>query len=340
GGRVSLSGAETITTPGEEACILVVEDDAALRQVLDEHLAALGYRVLTAASAEAALAVLEASRVDLVLTDVHMGAMSGIELCAHIKTDPRLQLTPVVVLTSAADLDARVAGLGAGADDFFSKPVEFAELRTRVAALLRVKFLVDQLDRAEGVITTLGLTIEARDPYTAGHCQRLARYALALGQALGADAATLRALRLGGFLHDLGKIAVPDAILLKPGPLDAGERERMKTHPVVGEDLVRGLRTIEGVQAIIRHHHERWDGSGYPDGLKGEAIPAGARIMAVVDVYDALRTERPYKAALPHRKALSILLRETEAGFWDPRVITAFDQVLADLGENGTTEAR
>ena len=312
------------------ATILVVDDDRGLREVLEEHLGALGYRVRTADSAEAALQVLDRTSPDLILTDVHMGAMSGIELCRHLKGDPRFQLTPVVILTSLADLDARVAGLAAGADDFFAKPIEFLELRTRVAALLRVKSLLDQLERAEGVITTLGLTIEARDPYTAGHCERLSRYAVAVGEALRVDAATLRALRLGGFLHDLGKIAIPDRVLLKPGAFDPAEREQMKTHPVVGADLVRGMRTLDGVRPIIRHHHERWDGSGYPDGLKGEAIPIGARIMAVVDVYDALRTDRPYKRTLAHEASMTILRRETESGSWDPRVLAAFANLVRD----------
>ncbi len=312
--------------------ILVVEDDREVRELLAESLAALGYHTLTADSAEGALVLLESVAPDLILTDVHMGAMSGIELTARLKRDPRFQLTPVVILTAVADLDARVAGLEAGADDFFAKPFELAELRTRLAALLRVKHLVDQLERAENVITTLGAVIEARDPYTAGHCERLARYTGALAQALGVNGPVLKALKLGGFLHDLGKIAVPDGILLKRGPLDGPERERIKLHPVVGADLVRGMRTLEEVRPIIRHHHERWDGSGYPDGLRGEAIPLGARIMAVVDVYDALHTERPYKPALAHAKAVEILLHETDTGAWDPRVVTAFVDVLGQIG--------
>ena len=311
--------------------ILVVEDDPAMQELLVESLVALGYRTLTADSAEAALALLETATPDLILTDVHMGAMSGIELTRAVKRDPRFELTPVVIVTAVADLDARVAGLGAGADDFFAKPFELTELRVRVAALLRVKAVVDQLERAERVITTLGATIEARDPYTAGHCERLASYAAALATALGVNAPTLRALRLAGFLHDLGKIAVPDGILLKRGPLDAAERKRIKLHPVVGADLILGMRTLEDVRLIIRHHHERWDGSGYPDGLRVEAIPLGARIMAVVDVYDALHTERPYKPALEHANAVEILLRETDAGAWDPRVVTAFVDVLRQM---------
>ncbi len=315
----------------EQQTILIVDDDEAVRETLAELLGTRGYGVLTAASAEAALEILERIPPDLVLTDVHMGAMSGIELCARVKADPRFQLTPVVVLAGISDLDARVAGLAAGADDFFAKPVAFPELSTRLQALVRVKSLVDQLERAESVIATLGSTIEARDPYTAGHCERLARYAMALGRELGVEPRLLKALELGGFLHDLGKIAVPDGILLKPGPLDEIERKTMETHPAAGADLVRGLRTLDEVTPIIRHHHEHMDGSGYPDGLKGEAIPLGARIMAVVDVYDALRTVRPYRRDLSHEEAVRILAAETDAGFWDPVVVTTFMALLGDL---------
>jgi putative two-component system response regulator len=312
----------------ERPTILVVEDDPHIRDLLSGLLGALGYRLLMAASAEQALDVLTVVSPDLVLADVHLGAMSGIELCAQLKADPRYELMPVVILTAVGDLEARVAGLAAGADDFFTKPVEFVELRTRLAALLRVKTLLSQLDRAEAVITTLALTIEARDPYTLGHCDRLSRYAVALGEALGLDHEMVRALRLGGYLHDLGKIAVPDGILLKPGPLDPIEQERIRAHPGAGSDLVLGLRSLELVRPIMRHHHEKWDGSGYPDRLKGEAIPLGARIISVVDVYDALHTDRPYKAALPHSDAVSLLIRETDAGYWDPKIVDIFLEVL------------
>ncbi|HEY7651896.1 MAG TPA: HD domain-containing phosphohydrolase [Methylomirabilota bacterium] len=312
----------------ERPTILIVEDDPHIREVLSGLLGALGYRLLMAASAEQALDALEVVSPDLVLTDVHLGAMSGVELCAQLKADPRYELMPVVILTAVGDLEARVAGLAAGADDFFTKPVEFVELRTRLTALLRVKTLLSQLDRAEAVITTLALTIEARDPYTLGHCDRLSRYAVALGEALGLDQEMLRALRLGGYLHDLGKIAVPDGILLKPGPLDPIEQERIRAHPGAGSDLVLGLRSLELVRPIMRHHHEKWDGSGYPDRLKGEAIPLGARIISVVDVYDALHTDRPYKAALPHSDAVSLLMREADAGYWDPKIVDTFLDIL------------
>ncbi|HYB40253.1 MAG TPA: HD domain-containing phosphohydrolase [Candidatus Methylomirabilis sp.] len=313
--------------------ILVVEDEPHIRDVLSGLLGALGYRVLMASAAEQALDALHVVAPDLVLTDVHLGAMSGVELCAKLKADPRYELMPVVILTAVGDLEARVAGLAAGADDFFTKPVEFVELRTRLGALLRVRQLLNQLDRAEAVITTLALTIEARDPYTLGHCDRLSRYAVALGEALGLDQEILRALRLGGYLHDLGKISVPDGILLKPGPLDPLEQERIRAHPGAGSDLVLGLRSLELVRPIMRHHHEKWDGSGYPDGLKGEAIPLGARIISVVDVFDALHTDRPYKTAMSRPDAVSQLLRETDAGYWDPRIVDTFLEILRHYRE-------
>jgi putative two-component system response regulator len=313
------------------ATILVVDDDAALRDLLAEYLASLGHTVLAAESGEAALQTLGLTAPDLIVTDVRMMGMDGIELTSRIKRDPRFQLTPIIILTALGDLDARVQGLAAGADDFFSKPFEVVELAARIAALLRLKALTDQLDRAEAVLVALGHAIEARDPHTAGKCDRLARHAPALGRALGADDALLRALRLGGALHDIGKVAIPDRILLKPDRLDPEERRLMETHAVVGADLLRGLRTLDDVRPIVRHHHERMNGSGYPDGLAGEAIPFGARIVAVLDVFDSLYTARAYRAALSREQALEVLLRETDAGSWDPRVVTAFREMLKDL---------
>ena len=311
--------------------ILVVDDEPDVREMLHDQLVHLGYVVRTAASAEAALKDVELVAPDLVLTDVHMKGVSGVELCRRLKADPRFAFTPVVIVTAVTDLDARVAGLAAGADDFFGKPFELTELSTRVGALLRVKMLLDQLERAEGLIVTLGATIEARDHYTAGHCERLAAYAVALGRALGVPEPLRRALHLGGYLHDLGKIAVPDTVLLKEGALSPAEMKQIQRHPGVGADLVRGLHTLDDVRPIIRHHHERWDGSGYPDGVGGESIPLGARIMAVVDVFDALHTARPYKAALSTAEALGILKAECDAGAWDPRAVPRFVEIVGDL---------
>jgi putative two-component system response regulator len=315
----------------DRATILLVEADLDARRVLTALLGELGYGVVAANSAERALDALNVVAPDLILTDVHLGAISGIELCARVKSDPRYELTPLVILTALSERESRLAGLVAGADDFVAKPVELAELRARVTTLLRVKSLVDPLERTEAVVTSSALTIEARDTYTSGHSDRLAHYAVAVGRALGVDAPTLRALRLGAYLHDLGRIAVPESTLLKPGLLDAQERKLMQAHSIVGSDLVQGLRGLDLVRPIIRHHHERLDGSGYPDGLKGEAIPLGARIISCVDVYDALHCPRPYRSALPHDEAISVLLQETDSGYWDPPIVRVFIDVLRDF---------
>jgi cyclic di-GMP phosphodiesterase len=303
---------------------LIVDDEPGVRSVLEGLLIGQGYQPLSAASGEEALRLLEGVVPSVVLTDVDMPGMNGVELTRHIKAHPDLQLVPVVILTGIADLHARVAGLAAGADDFFAKPVDLLELRTRLAALARTKALVDELEQAERIIRALGLTIEARDPYTGGHCARLASHAASVGRALGVDAEMVRALTVAGYLHDLGKIAVPDSILLKAGPLDEAEWAKIREHPNRGAELVSGLRSLELVRGIVRHHHERLDGSGYPDGLTGGAIPLGARIMAVVDVYDALVTARPYKVALGPEEAQKILRGETDAGAWDPEIVSVF----------------
>jgi cyclic di-GMP phosphodiesterase len=316
------------TTP----VVLIVDDEVEIRTLMAEAVQMLGYRPIVAGDGGRALALLGSERPDVVITDVCMPGIGGIELTRRIKADSRFQFLPVVIVTAAADLDGRIAGLEAGADDLFAKPVHLGELAARLRVLVDLKTAIDQLEQAEQIIVALALTIEARDPYTAGHCARLADHATRLGEALGLDGATLRALRLGGLLHDLGKVAVPDSILLKTGPLDPEERRRMRDHPVAGETLVRGLRSLDAVRPIIRHHHERMDGSGYPDGLRGDAIPLTARIMAVVDVYDALVTARPYKVPRRPHEAARILRQEAMAGAWDPGVVEAFIAVLARSG--------
>ena len=303
---------------------LIVDDEEEVRELLEECVVAEGYQPVSAASGQEAMRLLESLVPSVVLTDVDMPGVNGVALTRYIKTHEDLKLVPVVILTGLADLHARVAGLDAGADDFFAKPVDLLELRTRLAALARTKLLIDQLEHAERIIRALSLTIEARDPYTGGHCMRLAEHATGVGRALGVDPDTVRALGIAGYLHDLGKIAVPDRILLKAGPLDGSERAKIREHPDVGADLLGGLRSLDVVRAIVRHHHERMDGSGYPHGLVGAAIPLGARILAVVDVYDALVTARPYKPALAPADAERILRRETDAGAWDPEVVSAF----------------
>ncbi len=230
--------------------------------------------------------------------------------------------------------DSRLTGITAGADDFLSKPLDDAELRARVRSLISLKRYTDELDSAEQVVLTLGKTIEARDPYTEGHCERLARYATRLGERLGLNHDDLVALRQGGFLHDLGKISVPDSVLLKPGPLTPAERAIIMRHTLVGDELCSQLNALRKVQPIVRFHHERLDGSGYPDGLRGDAIPLLAQILGVVDIFDALTTDRPYRRALARERALETLTDEVRRGWRRADLVAEF---ITLAGSNART---
>ena len=299
--------------------VVVADDVPPLLETLCETLTAEGYAVYPAADGEAAMALVQSKAPDLVLTDVHMPSLNGIELCRRLKDDPSTRLIPVMLLTGLDGRNERLAGIDAGADDFLTKPVNTSELRARVRSLMRLKRFTDELDSAEAIIISLALTVEARDKYTGGHCERMAAYASTLGIHLGLTADEVAALRRGGYLHDIGKVAVPDSILQKPGPLTADEFEVVKQHATVGDRLCGNLRLLRMVRPIVRCHHERYDGSGYPDGLRGDEIPLLAQIMGVVDVFDALTTDRPYRPALSVADACRTLEQEAARGWrrWD-----------------------
>jgi putative two-component system response regulator len=245
-----------------------------------------------------------------------------------LKSDPVTRLTPVVLVTGLSDLSDRIKGIEAGADDFLSKPVHPHELRARVASLSRMKQLTDALDSAEAAFIALALTIEARDPMTNGHCERLASHAVVLGRTLGLPAEDLDALHRGGYLHDLGKVGVPDSVLLKPGPLTAMEFDLMKRHPDIGDMLCTPLQSLQNVRPIIRCHHERLNGSGYPRALRGDAVPLLAQIVGIVDVYDALTSTRPYRDALKPEDAAHHLIGEVEEGKFARAHVEAFLDTL------------
>ena len=310
--------------PGRQARVLVVDDEAGNRAILRDILTEIGHEAVLAEDGLKALAEVECGPPDLILLDISMPRMSGIEVCRALKQDPTTRLIPVVLLTGRGDRKTRIAGLEAGADDFFNKPFDVLELTTRIRSLLDLKRFTDELEHAEAVITSLALAVEARDSYTSGHCARLAKAAVELGRRLGLGSEDLRVLRLGGFLHDLGKLSIPDSVLLKPGPFTEEERVAMKAHSVAGERLCQPLHSLEAVRSVIRHHHERWDGSGYPDGFAGDAIPLTAQIIGLVDVYDALITRRPYKPPFPPAEARAILQKEAARGLWNPELLAEF----------------
>lgn len=306
------------------ATVLVADDTESVRVLFSQLLAADGYRVIAVEDGKAALETAQRHRPDVLLLDVRMPGVDGIEVCRIVKSAPETRLTPVILITGAADTADRLEGIEAGADDFLTKPVNPHELRARVRALSRVKQLIDELDSAEAAFMTLALTIEARDPTTNGHCERLARYAVDLGASVGLTGDDLGALHRGGYLHDVGKVGVPDAVLLKPGALTPGELDLMRRHTEIGDALCAPLQSLRRVRPIVRHHHERLDGSGYPCGLRGDEVPLLAQIVAIVDVYDALTTDRPYRRALPHGAAVSELRAGVRAGQYHARFVEAF----------------
>src|SRR3984893_12494206 len=283
---------------GLDGIILVADDNEANRELLSALLSAEGYRVVCAADGQQAQARVDSDSIDLALLDVVMPRPTGFELCQAMKSKPDTRLIPVILLTSLNSDADRIHGIMCGADDFLNKPVNKHELLARVHSLLRLKQFTDELDNAETVLFSLALSIEAKDPYTEGHCDRLSKYSVALGEKVGLPQDLQVVLRRAGVVHDIGKVAVPDQILLKPGPLTQDEWNVMKQHPVVGERICAPLKSFRHVLPIIRSHHEKLDGSGYPDGLKGEEIALTAQIMQTVDIYDALTTARPYRKAL------------------------------------------
>jgi len=304
--------------------ILVVDDQPSIAGLMSQLLGMRGYDVVTAANAEQAEAEVERQVPDLILSDVIMPGKSGYELCREFKDNPATRLIPFVLITGLTDSGDKLRGIEAGADDFLNKPVLAEELIARVKSLLRLKEFTDELETVDSVLCTLGLIVEGRDPYTEGHCERLATNAADLGRHLRLDQDSIIALRRGGYLHDLGKIAVPDEILKKGSNLSAEEWGVMKLHPVTGENICKPLKSLRLVLPIIRHHHEHSDGSGYPDALNKSEIPVLPRILQVVDVYDALRTARPYKPALSHEHAAQTMREESRRGLWDTELVSEY----------------
>jgi putative two-component system response regulator len=324
------AGVLTQSAPQVTATVLLVDSVEINRHVLKGMLKAAPYRILEARHPIEAFAFLERETVDLIIVDMMMPEMAGPEFCRRVKSSRRTRLIPIIILTSVQGIENEVAGLESGADEFLLRPLQPAAVRTRVRAMLRNKRATDSLEEAESILFALAQTVEQRDKETGNHCQRLAGYSVAMGVALGLGEDDLVALHRGGYLHDIGKIAIPDSILFKKGSLTEEEWQLMRLHTVKGEGICRRMRTLAPVLPIIRNHHERWDGSGYPDGLAGEEIPLLARILQLADIYDALTSARSYKPALPPEKAVEILQQEARLGWRDSELVLLFCELMRD----------
>lgn len=306
------------------AHILLVDDEPKNLKLLEAMLIPMKHRITKVSNGMEALRLLQSSDtdIDIVLLDVMMPEMDGFEVCRRVRANPDTRLTPIILITALDDAESKFTGLEAGANDFITKPPNRAELMARTQSLIKLRQVTSKLTGIENVLFSLARSIEAKDPYTQGHAERVASLAVALGRRMNLSSEELEALRYAGFLHDIGKIGTPRSILNKPGKLDDEEFKVVQSHPVVGHSIVMPLQQILG-RAVdaIRHHHERLDGSGYPDKLVEAQIPLNARIMAVADVYDALTTDRPYRTQMPKEKAISIIRNDCAAGKLDKHIV-------------------
>ena len=306
----------------EKARVLVVDDEPRNVKLIEAFLLPMKHEVIKAFNGPEALSLINKVETDLVLLDIMMPGMSGYEVCRRLKGSEETRLIPVVMITALDDMDSKVKAIEAGADDFLTKPVNKIELLARTKSLIRLKKLNSRFVSIENILFSLANAVEAKDTYTQGHVDRVANLAVSVGEKMELSEWELEALKYGGVLHDIGKIRVSGEILNKPGALSPDEWEEMRGHSEAGFNICMPLQKNLGPALdIIRHHHEKLDGSGYPDGLKEDQIPMIIRIMAVVDIYDALITDRPYRKSLGKEKTFNILRQEADDGKIDKKVV-------------------
>ena len=310
------------------ARVLVVDDDQGVAAFLKRLLVKEGYVVDTAFDGESALKAVTTSQPDVILLDVVLPGLDGFELCQRLKNQAATRLTPVILVTGLADREKKIAGADVGADEFLTKPIDPRELLARVRSLVKLKRYTDDLDSASSIIMTLAIMIETRCGHTEGHCHRVANRAVAVGRRFGLSDDDLQALHRGGFLHDIGMLAISDEMVKKTAALEPAEYEIVKSHTVVGDALCASLRSLQSVRPIVRHHHERLDGTGYPDGLKGDDVPLLAQIISAVDLHDAATTKSPYQQPLSSAEAIAVLRRQVEQGWRRRDVVEHFAAVM------------
>jgi putative two-component system response regulator len=316
--------------------ILVVDDEPGVRRLLRRCLELSGYKVEECGSAEEALDRIHSNVHDLVFLDLNLPDRSGHEVLEEVRADPATRLLPVVMLTGMGTTEERIRAYKEGATDFLPKPFAPEELIPRVRSLVLLKQFADEHEHVEKVILALAITIDARDAYTAGHSGRVADYADGIAVRMKLDHTARLEMRRGALFHDLGKIVIPDSVLSKPGPLTLEERKIIERHPVAGYEVLSPMRTMRRMLPIVYHHHERLDGSGYPDGISGDAITMPIRIVTVSDVFDALTTTRAYREALTTDSAFEILNDGVRKGWWDGGVVDELRGVVVSPGARVT----
>lgn len=312
----------------ERASILIVDDLEAHLELMEAIFEKEGYHVVTAHNADEALQFLEKFSPDMAILDVVMPGMNGYELCKMLKEKSGARFFPVILLTSLSELEDKIAGIEAGADDFITKPFKSIELTAKVRSLLKFKKLQEELDHSESVILTLAVALESKDPYTKGHSESVGNLSAEFASFIGLSEKEQNLIKKAGIIHDIGKIGIGDSILHKNGALTKEEIRLIDQHTVIGEKICRPLHSLSAILPTIRHHHERWDGGGFPDRLKGEQIPIMARILSIVDTFDAMVSERPYRVPVSIEKATKKMEEEKNSGQWDPALLEKFIEMM------------
>lgn len=315
---------ESLTRPK----VLVVDDNETNVELICMHLKPLNYDIRKAYDGDQALESVQNDEPDLILLDLMMPKISGYEVCQKLKSNSHTALVPIVIISALRELDDKIKAIEMGADDFLIKPFNKLELLTRVKSLLRVRQLYNDLDNSESVVFTLAETLEAKDIYTRGHSERVAKYSVILGRGMGLGSQELEELRRGSLLHDIGKIGVKDAVLNKVERLTQEELAHIRTHPARGYEICKSLKSFKNLLPIIRWHHERMDGKGHPDGLMGDQIPVPARICSITDAFDAMTSNRPYRKGISPVQAAAIFERELGTGQWDKDILQIFINLI------------
>ncbi|MBE9505161.1 MAG: response regulator [Proteobacteria bacterium] len=308
--------------------ILIVDDNVANVELLEAYLLSADYRVVKAFDGQEGIDQAYKENPDLIFLDIMMPKLDGYEVCKRLKTDEKMRFIPIVMITALSEMDAKIKGLDVGADDFLSKPFNKLEMMARVRSLLRIKNLHNDLDSSENIIFTLALALEAKDPYTAGHSERVASLARSLAKEVGLPEDMQNKIHKAGILHDIGKIGISESILNKNTTLNGDEYGEVINHPSIGANICEPLKSLLDIIPMVRYHHERFDGSGHPDGLIGENTPLGARIISIADAFDAMTSARPYREAIEKGKAINIMTSEAEMGQWDPKLLSAFIKMM------------
>jgi len=310
--------------------VLVVDDNPSVAQLLQELLATDGHQVETAGDGVEALERVANRPPDLILLDLDMPRLDGFQVCRHVKNSPATRLIPVIIISAQTEFQSKLQAWEMGADDFLTKPFQRVEVLARCRCLLRIKGLVEERESAEAVVFALARAVEAKSPYTHGHSERVKEYALRLAAQLHLHQSKWDTLAKGALLHDIGKISTPDAILNKAGPLTSEEFTVVKDHTWQGARIVEPLRSLRDVAPLIRWHHERLDGRGYPDALAGDQLSLEVRLLAVADVYDSLASDRPYRPPIPHARCLELLRTNAAGGGLDPEIVEQFCELTGE----------